>query len=366
MIREANLAAASLLGVSRAELLGRRLGTFLAPGGLSPFADFLANVAAGHRGLTCDMSLPREDGGSAYVQLSGEAVETVPGCRFAMIDMTDRRRAEDFVLRWSGDLQKENERLRSEALASQAANEAIELLDEQLALQLRQALEANSELDAFSHSVSHDLRSPLRAIDAFTSRLQERSGDVLDEESKRLLGVVRASTLQVAALVDDLLAYLRVGRCELRIGPVDMESLARKAFLELLPDPDARGRVEFECGPLPFARGDAPLLKIVWSNLLGNAVKYSARQERPVVRVSSEVDGDRAVYRVSDNGIGFDMASVGKLFGVFQRLHGPDEFEGTGIGLALVRRVVDRLGGGVAAEGAMGKGATFTFWLPAV
>ena len=365
-IREANLSAASLLGRPRGELLGRRLGAFLAPGSLSAFADMLANVTAGRRGLTCDVNLrPEGEEEPAYVQLSGEPLGKASGCRIALVDMTDRRRAEDSVLRWSGELLEANEGLRAETIARKAASEAVDLLNEQLNQQVRQVLEANKELDAFSCSVSHDLRSPLRSIDGFAARLQLRCNDVLDEEGKRLLGIVRASTLGMAALIDDLLAFSRAGRGEIRAGLVGMGELARGAFEEAVPDPEARGRIDFECGPLPAAVGDAALLRLVWSNLLGNAVKYSGRRERPAVRVSGESDGCRATYRVSDNGVGFDMAYVGNLFGIFQRLHSAHEFEGTGVGLALVHRIVARHGGDISAFGEVGGGATFTFWLPA-
>jgi PAS domain S-box-containing protein len=238
-------------------------------------------------------------------------------------------------------------------------------LDRRVLERTAQLEQANREMEAFSYSVSHDLRAPLRAIDGFSSMLDERSGAVLGDEGKRLLGVVRANTRKMSTLIDDLLAFSRVGRSQMRVGRVDMEALARVALVEVVPDIAERSRIAFEIGPLPDARGDASLLRLVWSNVVENAVKFSKGREHPIIRIVGEVDGNLAVYRISDNGVGFDMAYAGKLFGVFQRLHGMNEFEGTGVGLALVHRIVTRHGGDVSAVGAVGDGATFTFSFPA-
>jgi PAS domain S-box-containing protein len=271
---------------------------------------------------------------------------------------------------WAVPHRAEAEEIRfAEALAdtTAVAIENVRLyadLDRRVQERTVQLEQANREMEAFSYSVSHDLRAPLRAIDGFSSLLEQREGAALGEEGKRLLRVVRANTRRMATLIDDLLAFSRVGRSEMRFGPVEMEPLVCAAFEEVVPDANGRSRISFEVGPLPAARGDSSLLQLVWSNLLGNAVKFSSGRERPEIRVAGEVDGGRAVYRVSDNGVGFDMAYAAKLFGVFQRLHGATEFEGTGVGLALVHRIVMRHGGEVTASGAPGEGAVFTFSLP--
>lgn len=220
---------------------------------------------------------------------------------------------------------------------------------------------ASEELEAFSYSVSHDLRTPLRAIDGFSRILDEDYGPRLDDEARRLITVIRASTTRMGLLIDDLLAFSRLGREALRPQRVDMKALAQDAFRELR---DGAGEVDLRLGDLPEAWGDPRLLKQIWLNLLGNAVKFTAG--RPVRRV--EVEGrlaeGSASYRVRDNGAGFDMEYAGKLFHVFRRLHRTDEFQGTGIGLALVRRIVEKHGGTVEAEGRVGEGATFGFCLP--
>ena len=236
-------------------------------------------------------------------------------------------------------------------------------LEERVKSRTAQLEVVGREMEAFTYTVSHDLRAPLRAIDGFSARVVSGYGAVLDDEGRRLLGVVRASAQRMARLIDDLLAFSRVGRTELKVGTVDMETLAREVGDEVL-GAGGSSRATLRIGPLPEALGDRALLRQVWQNLLSNAVKFSSRAGEPAVEVEGETDGAFAVYRVRDNGAGFDMAFAGKLFGVFSRLHDAREFEGVGVGLAIVQSIVTRLGGRVSATGAVGKGATFTFSLP--
>lgn len=232
-----------------------------------------------------------------------------------------------------------------------------------LAERARQLELANSELEGFSYSISHDLRSPLRAIDGFSQLLQKRYQGTLDEEGMRLLGVVRDNSRRMGALIEDLLAFSRLGRKPLECDRTDMQSLVRECLDELLPD--AHPKPEMTVGTLPACWGDRALLKQVWLNLIGNAVKYSSHSPAPRIQIDAALDGDHCVYTVRDNGVGFDMAYSDKLFGVFERLHSAKEFEGTGIGLANVKRIVSRHGGRVWADGKIDQGATFYFALPA-
>lgn len=224
--------------------------------------------------------------------------------------------------------------------------------------------EASRELEAFSYSISHELRTPLRAIDGHVALIAEDFAGQLDDEGLRHFGQVRWNAQRMGRLLDDLLAFSRAGRTDLTFGRVGMVEAAREAFARVVPDPAARTRLAFSVGDLPEARGDAELLSRVWENLLSNAAKFSAGRENAEIRVEGGVEGGEAVFRVRDNGVGFDMQYADKLFGVFQRLHGLLEFEGTGVGLALVRRIVLRHGGRVWAESAPGRGATFSFSLP--
>jgi signal transduction histidine kinase len=219
---------------------------------------------------------------------------------------------------------------------------------------------ANKELDAFSHSVSHDLRAPLRAVDSYAGMLEEDYDARLDDDGRRKLKALRLGCAQMNRLIDDLLQFSQAGRIELRRAPVAMAELAREAASA--PLDVGRARVDFE--DLPEVNGDRASLKQVWVNLLSNAVKYSGKREHPHVVVGGRRDGAQLVYWVRDNGAGFDMRYADKLFGVFQRLHRAEEFAGTGVGLAIVQRVVARHGGRVWAEGKPGEGACFYFALP--
>ena len=207
--------------------------------------------------------------------------------------------------------------------------------------------------------MSHDLRAPLRAIDGFSHILQEDYAGKLDTEGRRVIGVVRASAERMLRMIDDILAFSRAGRTELKAAAVDMQAAVRVAIRDLEPATAGRG-VDFAIGELPPAYGDAPMLQQVWANLLGNAVKYTGPRSRAIIRIGAEAGGGETVYFVRDNGVGFDMHNADKLFGAFQRLHGA-EFPGSGVGLSIVRRIITRHGGRVWAESEVGKGATFFF-----
>ncbi|MEO8719402.1 MAG: ATP-binding protein, partial [Burkholderiales bacterium] len=220
---------------------------------------------------------------------------------------------------------------------------------------------ANQELAAFSYSVSHDLRAPLRAVDGYARMLQEDFAERLGDEGARQLGVVRDEARRMSLLIDDLLAFSRVGRQAMRTARIDMAELARDVAAELASEyPQA----EVQVGELPPLAADPALLRQVLVNLIGNALKYSSKHPAPRVAVGGSADGAQAEYWVQDNGAGFDERYAHKLFGVFQRLHGAHEFPGTGVGLAIVQRVVARHGGRVWAAGKRGEGARFSFALP--
>ena len=236
-------------------------------------------------------------------------------------------------------------------------------LERRVAERTAQIETSSKELEDFTYTVSHDLRTPLRAIDGFSRILEEDHGGKLDDEARRLIGVVRENARKMGQLIDDLLTFSRLGRNPIAAAGIDMEALARSALAEI-GAPAAAGRARIEIHPLPEAWGDPAPLKQVWINLLSNAVKFSGKREQPLIEVSGDDGGADAVYCVKDNGVGFDMKYYDKLFGVFQRLHGAEEFAGTGVGLAIVRRIVSRHGGRVWAEGKAGEGAAFYFSLP--
>jgi signal transduction histidine kinase len=221
---------------------------------------------------------------------------------------------------------------------------------------------ANREMEAFSYSVSHDLRAPLRAIDGFSRILEEEYTERLDAEGMRLLQVIRRNTVTMAQLIDDLLAFSRLSRQTIAPAEVDMKALAAEAFAEASRGAANRG-IDFVLHDLPPAKGDTAMLRQVFANLLSNAVKFTAPRTNSRIEVGAEAGAAEPAYYVRDNGVGFDPRFVGKLFGVFQRLHASREFEGTGVGLAIVQRVIHRHGGRVWAESVVDGGATFHFTL---
>lgn len=258
--------------------------------------------------------------------------------------------------------------LVNDVTESRGAAEKIRRLNAELEQRVQERtarLEAAmKELEAFSYSVSHDLRSPLRGIDGFARALMEDCGPALDVEGKRLITTIRSETRRMGQLIDDLLAFSRAGRQALDTGPVDMTELARSAFQNLLEAAPERNPA-LQLNPLPEAVGDRALLRQVFANLLDNAMKFSARAPSPRIELTGWSDSAGNTYCVKDNGVGFDPRMAHKLFGVFQRLHRQEEFAGTGVGLALVQRIVHRHGGRTWAESAIGEGATFYFSLPA-
>jgi len=222
---------------------------------------------------------------------------------------------------------------------------------------------ANKDLESFSFSVSHDLRAPLRAIGAYSNILQESCGDKLGDDNNRVLGKIIESAQRMETLIADLLAFSQFGRQPLFAREIDMDALARDVVEELRSVPGQRvPQCVFK--PLPVGWGDGSLMRQVWLNLLSNAIKFTGARETPVIELGGSSEDSRTLYYVKDNGAGFDMRYSAKLFGVFQRLHSTREFPGTGVGLAIVQRIVVRHGGRAWAEGIPGEGATFYFALP--
>lgn len=236
-------------------------------------------------------------------------------------------------------------------------------LQEKVRQRTRELEVVNKELEAFSYSVSHDLRTPLRAVSGYSMMLKEDYETKLDQEANRIIDNIIHNTKMMGQLIDDLLTFSKMARLEVVNKSIDMKKLAQNCIGDLLQN-EQRSSVEFTVGDLPSCNGDSSMLRQVWYNLFSNAIKYSSKKEKAVIEVGATTDKNMHVYYVKDNGEGFDMKYANKLFGVFQRLHRQDEFEGTGLGLALAKRIISKHGGDMWTEATLGKGATFYFSIP--
>ncbi|UGX91117.1 ATP-binding protein [Bradyrhizobium barranii subsp. barranii] len=268
-----------------------------------------------------------------------------------------RRRIED-------DLRNARDRLQIELDQRQQREAEIRKLNRQLNLRAADLAAANRELEAFAYSVSHDLRAPLRHLVGYSELLQKHAPNLLDDRCQRYVQTILESGKRMGNLIDDLLAFSRIGRTESRATAVDLQQLVEEVVSEMASQTAAQD-ISWKIGALPVCHGDRSLLKLVVVNLLSNAAKFAGTRRPAKIEIGSmDGEGDKLEIFVRDNGVGFDMQYVNKLFGVFQRLHRADEFEGTGIGLATVQRIVHRHGGTVRAEGTVDQGATFYFSVP--
>ena len=324
--------------IARATALSLEYATPIAPG-------FEALVFKASRGIAdiYELTKVRKDGTHFPAVVSVTALrdgqDGIIGYLLIGTDNTARKQAEDAILALNANLDRRVQERTAELKA------------------------ANGELEAFAYSVSRDLRSPLRGMNGYVRMLQEDCAGLLDAEGIRLLGVVDSEARRMGRLIDDLLAFSRLGRQQMVSAPIDMTALARSVFESLTsPAPELAPRLNLK--PLPPAQGDLSMLRQVFANLIGNAVKFSRKQTAPGIEVGGASENGVSTYYVKDNGVGFDPRFVHKLFGVFQRLHSDEEFEGTGVGLALVQRIILRHGGKIWAEGKLGEGATFYFTLP--
>ena len=340
IIQSWNRGAERLYGYPTQEAVGQSVAILTLPGGKDEIRDILTRVVKGERVERYETRRMRKDGQQIDVSLTASPVKDSSGQVVSVStiarDITDRRRAKE-------EIQKLNERLEERVAERTAALEA-----------------ANKELEAFTYSVSHDLRAPLRHIDGFSKLLVERHRAELSPDAQEYVVMIRDSALQMGMLIDDLLNLARVGRMQLRMQVTGLNSLVEEVR-GVLNRENADRLIKWKVATLPFVECDPALMKQVFANLLSNAVKFSRPRKPAVIEVGvTDQDGARAVF-VRDNGVGFSMKYAHKLFGVFQRLHRSEDFEGTGVGLAIVQRIIHKHGGRVWAQAELDKGATFYF-----
>lgn len=325
------------LGFSSQELQARPFLDFVHPADREQTGREADRLMQGSETLSFENRYQCKDGSFRWLLWSARAVSDERLIYGSARDITERKNAEESIRRLHDDLLRRAGELEA----------------------------ANRELESFSYSVSHDLRAPLRHIDGFASLLGKHAEETLDDEARRYIKVISKSARQMGRLIDDLLAFSRIGRAPLRWENVDHDQLVAGVIADGQYD-TAERKICWALAPLPRVRGDAAMLRQVWVNLIDNAVKYSSKLDDARIAIAGQADATAGeyVFSVRDNGVGFDMAYADKLFGVFQRLHGPTEFEGTGIGLANVRRIVARHGGRTWADSRVNEGATFYFSIP--
>jgi PAS domain S-box-containing protein len=333
----------ALFGWTRTELTGQRLDLLMPERFRTRHGahldTYFANPRTRPMGAGLELAGARKDGSEFPTDILLSPIETDDGVHALAVirDVTEQRRNDETIRDLNRDLQLQNLRLEA----------------------------ANKELESFSYSVSHDLRAPLRHIDGFASLLANHAREQLDEKGRRFVTVISDSARRMGRLIDDLLTFSRMGRAQMLPSAIDHALLVAGVIRESGFDRDPK--IEWSVAPLPVVHADEAMLRQVWFNLIDNAVKYSSHTLSPRIEIGTASDpatpGEQ-VFFIRDNGVGFDMKYAPKLFGVFQRLHSEAEFEGTGIGLANVRRIVTRHGGRTWAESELGKGATFYFSLP--
>ncbi|HKW30354.1 MAG TPA: PAS domain S-box protein [Verrucomicrobiae bacterium] len=323
------------LGFNREELVAKPFIEFIHPDDVPASQTEVEKLAGGMETVNFENRFRCRDGSWRWFSWNARAAVPQRLIYAAGRDITERKRAQAQITQLNADLQNRATQLET----------------------------ANKELEAFSYSVSHDLRAPLRHIDGFVKLLNKQASEKLDERGRRYLDIIADSARQMGALIDDLLVFSRMSRSELRQAKVSTDSLVHEAIGGLQSEIHGR-QINWKIASLPEVNADAAMLRQVWVNLIANAVKYSRTRQAAEIEIGCNSDNGELVFFVRDNGVGFDMQYAHKLFGVFQRLHRAEEFEGTGIGLANVRRIIHRHGGRTWADGKLEGGATFFFSLP--
>ena len=377
-IERFNRAFERLIGRNANDVVGSKIEILFPNETKNEYLDLINTAISGERWETVEIKVMHNDGSLRDVLWNSANIYDKDKNLIATIaqgnDITERKAAETELIKMKIDLENEvhqrtmqlQEKILKLDKSQQAMLYMVEDLNEvtsQLKEERKKLELSNKELEAFSYSVSHDLRAPLRAIDGFSKFIFEDYSDKLDDEGKRLIRVIRENANKMDRLIADMLSLSRLSRMELKFNNIDMREMAETIYYEISTS-DEKNNFDVVIDNLPSIKGDSTLMKNVWQNLIGNAIKYSLKSDLKKIEIGSIVEESRNIFWVKDYGAGFNEKYSAKLFGVFQRLHSDIEFEGTGVGLAIVKRVINRHNGEVWAHGEINKGATFYFSLP--
>ena len=344
-ITKFNKAFEQISGRTEQDVIGKKVEILFPSLTSRKSLNHIIKASSGERWEVVEIEIQHVDGSIYTLLWNSAAIYSPDGKTIIAIiaqgnDITERKNAE-------AEINKLNEQLEIRVLERTGQLEA-----------------ANKELESFSYTASHDLRTPLRALDGFANILLEDQADRLNDEGKRMLNIIITNANRMGHLIDDLLSFSRIGKHEMEFSKIDMHEMANEVYQELVAGKDI-DKIHFSMQNLPDAYGDPALIRQVWLNLIGNAIKFSSRKTCRTIEIGNTTEGDENIFYVKDNGEGFDMTHSNSLFAVFKRLPTAKNFEGTGVGLAIVHRIVNRLGGRIWAEGKVGEGATFYFALPA-
>lgn len=372
-----NKAFAYLIGRPIEQITASQFEDYIVPAQRQRFLSLIAQV--NHKHIRGEFSLVSEKGTTEVLISSTPWLVQTQAISMLVTNLSERKTIED-VLRSANDhledrisertaeLVETNQQLYAEIQRRTKAEQEVRRLntdlEERIAKRTEELTLVNKELEAFSYSISHDLRAPLRAINSFANILAEENSPQLSEKGSHYLDVIRINAIRLGQLVDDLLAFSRLNKRSIDKTLINMRLLAESTVDELKQMEPAHRVLEVSIGDLPPAHGEAAMIRQVMVNLISNALKFSRPSAVTKITISGREEGDEVIYSISDNGVGFDMTYVDKLFGVFQRLHRDEEFEGSGVGLAFTQRIILRHGGRVWAEGDPQLGATFSFALP--